>query len=102
MQITQQTKGVSKMSERIVKCIKLGADLPGLEAPPLPNELGRRIFENVSKQAWGEFLENFKMVINEYRLDLTSPMADQIFEQKAEEYFFSENYRMPEGYIPEN
>jgi Fe-S cluster biosynthesis and repair protein YggX len=90
------------MSERIVKCIKLGADLPGLEAPPLPNELGQRIFENVSKQAWAEFLENFKMVINEYRLDLTSPMADQVFEQKAEEYFFSENYRMPDGYVPEN
>lgn len=90
------------MSERIVKCIKLGADLPGLESPPLPNELGQRIFENVSKQAWAEFLENFKMVINEYRLDLTSPMADQIFEQKAEEYFFSENYRMPDGYIPES
>lgn len=90
------------MSERIVKCIKLGADLPGLEAPPLPNELGQRIFENVSKQAWAEFLENFKMVINEYRLDLTSPMADQVFEQKAEEYFFSENYRMPDGYIPES
>lgn len=90
------------MSERIVKCIKLGADLPGLESPPLPNELGQRIFENVSRQAWAEFLENFKMVINEYRLDLTSPMADQVLEQKAEEYFFSENYRMPDGYIPES
>ncbi len=40
------------------------------------------------------------MVINEYRLDLTSPMADQIFEQKIEEYFFSDNLKMPEGYIP--
>ncbi len=89
------------MSERMVKCIKLGSELPGLEAPPLPNELGQRIYENVSKEAWKEFLEHFKMVINEYRLDLTSPMADQVFEQKAEEYFFSDNYRMPEGYIPE-
>ncbi len=89
------------MSARMVNCVKLGAQLPGLEAPPLPNELGRRIYENVSAEAWKEFLEHFKMVINEYRLDLTSPMADQIFEQKAEEYFFSDNYRMPEGYIPE-
>lgn len=89
------------MSDRIVKCIKLGVELPGLSAPPLPNELGQRIFENVSKQAWQEFLEHFKMVINEYRLDLTSPMADQVFEQKADEYFFSDNYRMPEGYVPE-
>jgi len=89
------------MEERLVKCIKLGEELPGLSAPPLPNELGKKIYESVSLQAWKEFLEHFKMVINEYRLDLTSPMADQVFEQKAEEYFFSDNYRMPEGFVPE-
>ncbi len=88
------------MSERIVKCIKLGQELPGLTEPPTPGELGKKVFENVSKQAWDEFMEYFKMVINEYRLDLTSPMADQVFEQKIEEYFFSDNLQMPEGYIP--
>lgn len=88
------------MSERLVKCIKLGRELPGLKSPPTPTELGRKIFENVSQQAWDEFLEYFKMVINEYRLDLTNPMADQIFEQKMQEYFFSDDYNMPEGYIP--
>jgi Fe-S cluster biosynthesis and repair protein YggX len=40
------------------------------------------------------------MIINEYRLDLTNPLADQIFQQKAEEYFFSDNAAMPEGYVP--
>lgn len=84
----------------MVKCIKLGQELPGLDAPPTPSELGKKVYENVSKQAWEEFVEYFKMVINEYRLDLTSPMADQIFEQKMNEYFFSENPQMPEGYIP--
>ena len=88
------------MSQRIVKCIKLGQELPGLAAPPVPTDLGKKVYENVSQEAWNEFLEYFKMVINEYRLDLTSPMADQIFEQKIEEYFFSNNPRMPEGYIP--
>ena len=88
------------MSERMVKCIKLGQELPGLDSPPTPSELGKKVYENVSKQAWEEFVEYFKMVINEYRLDLTSPMADQIFEQKMNEYFFSENPQMPEGYIP--
>jgi len=88
------------MSERMVKCIKLGQELPGLDSPPTPSELGKKVYENVSKQAWDEFVEYFKMVINEYRLDLTSPMADQIFEQKMNEYFFSENPQMPEGYIP--
>ena len=88
------------MSERMVKCIKLGQELPGLDSPPTPSEMGRKVYENVSKQAWDEFVEYFKMVINEYRLDLTSPMADQIFEQKMNEYFFSDNAQMPEGYIP--
>ena len=86
------------MPERMVKCIKLGQELPGLDAPPMPNELGKKIYENVSKDAWKEFLEHFKMVVNEYRLDLTSPMADQVFQKKSEEYFLSGDYRMPEGY----
>jgi Fe-S cluster biosynthesis and repair protein YggX len=88
------------MGVRMVKCIKLGQELPGLNAPPSPTELGRKVYENVSEQAWKEFLEHFKMVINEYRLDLTSPMADQIFEQKMQEYFFGDEIIMPEGYIP--
>jgi Fe-S cluster biosynthesis and repair protein YggX len=88
------------MSERMVKCVKLGQELPGLKTPPVPGELGKKVYKNVSQDAWNEFLEYFKMVINEYRLDLTSPMADQIFEQKIEEYFFSDNLTMPEGYVP--
>ena len=88
------------MEERMVKCIKLGQELPGLKSPPSPTELGRKVYENVSQQAWNDFLEMFKMVINEYRLDLTSPVADQIFEQKMEEYFFSDTVKMPEGYVP--
>jgi Fe-S cluster biosynthesis and repair protein YggX len=90
------------MGERTVKCIKLGQELPGLKAPPTPSELGKKVFENVSQKAWDEFVEYFKMVINEYRLDLTSPMADQIFEQKMQEYFFSDDLKMPEGYISPN
>ena len=88
------------MSVRMVKCIKLGQELPGLNSPPSPTELGRKVYENVSEQAWKEFLEHFKMVINEYRLDLTSPMADQIFEQKMQEYFFGDEIITPEGYVP--
>ncbi len=88
------------MSERMVKCIKFGELLPGLDSPPSPTELGKKVYENVSLQAWKEFLEHFKMVINEYRLDLTSPMADQIFEQKMQEYFFGDEIIMPEGYVP--
>jgi Fe-S cluster biosynthesis and repair protein YggX len=87
------------MSERMVKCIKLGEELPGLDSPPSPTELGRKVYENVSVQSWKEFLEHFKMVINEYHLDLTSPMADQVFEQKMQEYFFGDEITMPDGYV---
>ncbi|MCX7878538.1 MAG: oxidative damage protection protein [Ignavibacteria bacterium] len=81
--------------------MKYNDNLPGLESPPIPGEIGKKIFENVSKKAWEEFLETFKMVVNEYRLDLTSPLADEIMTQKAEEYFFTDSFRMPEGYLPE-
>lgn len=89
------------MSKRMVKCIKYNDTLPGLDSPPLPGEIGKKIFENVSQKAWDEFLETFKMVVNEYRLDLTSPLADEIIIQKAEEFFFSDTFKMPDGYIPE-
>lgn len=88
------------MSERTVHCIKYKQDLPGLKSQPLPGELGKQIFENVSQNAWNEFIEFFKMVINEYRLDLTTPIADEVFKQKALEYFFSDELKMPEGYVP--
>ena len=88
------------MEQRMVNCIKLGKQLPGLKSSPIPTALGKKVFENVSEEAWKEFTEYFKMVINEYRLDLTSPQADLIFEQKIEEYFFSNTAKMPEGYVP--
>ena len=87
------------MSEKIVKCVKLGEELPGLSSPPMPGALGQRLYDSVSQKAWDEFVEYFKMVINEYRLDLTNPIADQIFVQKAEEYFFGDTI-LPEGYVP--
>lgn len=87
--------------QRMVMCIKLKKMLPGLKNPPIPTELGKKIFENVSEQAWKEFMEYFKMVVNEYRLDLASPQADVIFEQKIQEYFFEDSAGMPEGYVPE-
>jgi Fe-S cluster biosynthesis and repair protein YggX len=88
------------MEERMVNCIKLGKELPGLKSPPIPSALGKKVYENVSEQAWKEFMEYFKMVVNEYRLDLTSPHADAVFEQKVEEYFFGDSVKMPEGYVP--
>lgn len=88
------------MAQRMVKCIKLGVELPGLERPPIPGELGKRIYENVSQEAWKMFKEHFKMIINEYRLDLMSPQADEIFNKQVEEYFFGKGAAQPKDYVP--
>ena len=58
------------MAQRMVKCVKFQRELPGLDEIPFDNELGRRIYENVSKDAWKMWLEHLKMIVNEYRLNL--------------------------------
>jgi Fe-S cluster biosynthesis and repair protein YggX len=88
------------MEQRMVKCIKLGGERPGLARPPIPGELGQRIYDNVSEEAWKMFKEHFKMIVNEYRLDLLSPAADEIFRKQIEDYFFKEGAALPEGYVP--
>ena len=86
--------------ERIVHCIKLDKDLPGLTKPPIMGEVGEKVYENVSKEAFKMFLEHFKMVVNEYRLDLSSPSTDKIFEDQMQDYFFGEGMKLPEEYVP--
>jgi len=60
---------------RMVKCVKLGREAEGLDVPPYPGELGRRIYENVSKEAWKQWLEHQKMLVNENRLNLADRKA---------------------------
>jgi Fe-S cluster biosynthesis and repair protein YggX len=88
--------------ERIVHCVKLDKDLPGLAKPPIPGEMGQRVYDNVSKEAFKMFLDYFKMIINEYRLDLTSPESDKIFEDRMKEFFFGKGGKLPEQYTPGN
>ena len=90
------------MAERMVKCVKLGRELPGLDRPPFSSELGRRIYENVSTQAWDMFREHLKMIINEYRLVLGTPESNRIIEEQMEQYFFGSGFSHPPGYIPQD
>jgi Fe-S cluster biosynthesis and repair protein YggX len=83
--------------------VKLGRELPGLERPPFSSELGQRIYENVSQQAWNMFREHLKMIINEYRLVLGTEESNKIIEQQMEQYFFGSGSKRPPGYVsPEN
>jgi Fe-S cluster biosynthesis and repair protein YggX len=74
--------------ERMVHCIKLGQDLPGLDDAPWPDELGDRIWEKVSAQAWAGWLEHQKMLLNEYRLNPSSEEGYKVLHDQCEQYFF--------------
>lgn len=86
---------------RTVQCIKLGREAEGLEKPPLKGPLGQKVFENVSKQAWTQWLEHSKMLINEFRLDLTSEKGQQIWFTEMEKYFWGEGSAAPPDFVPE-
>jgi len=88
------------MPERMVKCAKLGQELPGLPEPPYNGPLGQRIYENVSKQAWDMWKEHVKMLINEFQLNPATPEAWQIISAEAEKFFFGEGSQLPPDYVP--
>ncbi|MBR6026796.1 MAG: oxidative damage protection protein [Neisseriaceae bacterium] len=76
------------MSEHLVHCVKLGKEAVGLKFPPLPNELGKRIFDNVSQEAWDAWMRQQTMLINENRLNLADHKAREYIAQQMEIYFF--------------
>ena len=86
--------------ERLVKCVKMQRDLPGLDEPPWPGELGTRIYENISKEAWALWEERMKMILNEYRLMPWQKEAQTMMAQQMEEFFFGEGSALPTDYVP--
>jgi len=84
---------------RTVNCIKLGKEGEGLPAPPYPGDLGKRIYLNVSKEAWRMWLSHQTMLINEYRLTPIEPKAREFLEQEMEKYFFGEGSDKPKEFI---
>jgi Fe-S cluster biosynthesis and repair protein YggX len=86
---------------RTVNCIKLGCDAEGLEKPPFKGNLGERIFQHVSAKAWRIWLDHSKMLINEFRLDLTSEVGQRIWMTECEKYFFGEGSELPPEFVPE-
>src|SRR6187200_3242031 len=84
----------------MVHCVKLGREAEGLEKPPIKGPFGQRVFENVSQQAWKQWLEHSKMLINEYRLDLTSESGQRLWMTECEKYFFGEGSAAPAEFVP--
>ncbi len=86
---------------RTVQCVLLGGEKPGLERVPYPGELGQRIFDNVSQEAWQQWVAHQTMLINEYRLVPMKPKDRAFLEQEMEKFFFSGGSTRPAEHVPE-
>ena len=85
---------------RMVNCIKLGREAPGLDFPPYPGELGKRIFDSVSKEAWQGWLKHQTMLVNENRLNLADQRARDYLKRQMENHFFGSGADVAQGYVP--
>lgn len=86
---------------RIVNCMKLGTEAEGLESTPFPGVKGQYIFDNISQQAWKEWMDMQTMIINEQRLASFDPKAKKLLEAERDKFLFSGGFEMPEGYVPQ-
>jgi Fe-S cluster biosynthesis and repair protein YggX len=84
----------------MVTCVKLKKEAPGLAKAPFPGELGKRILENVSEEAWELWLEHQKMLMNEYRIDLSDKNSRQLLRKQCEQFFFGEGSAPPPEFVP--
>ncbi|MEX0732262.1 MAG: oxidative damage protection protein [Aquisalimonadaceae bacterium] len=85
---------------RMVHCVKLDKEAEGMDRPPYPGDLGKRIFENVSKQAWQQWLAHQTMLMNEYRLTPMDPKARKFLETEMEKFFFGGGSAPPPDFNP--
>ena len=86
-------------ASRTVFCAKLHQQLPGLDEPPFGTELDRRIYENVSRDAWAQWMDHCRLLLNEYRLNPASPEHQQFLVQQMEQFFFGDAPSLPPDYV---
>ena len=84
---------------RTVKCVLLGTEAEGLDYAPYPGELGQRIYENVSKEAWQRWLKHQTMLLNEYRLTPIDPKARKFLVEEMEKFFFGGGSQKPQEFV---
>ncbi|NOZ10481.1 MAG: oxidative damage protection protein [Gammaproteobacteria bacterium] len=85
---------------RKVQCIKLNKEADGLDKPTYPGELGQRIFNEVSQEAWQLWLGHQTILMNENRLTPINPEHRKFLETEMENFFFGEGSATPDGFIP--
>jgi Fe-S cluster biosynthesis and repair protein YggX len=85
---------------RMVNCVYLKKEAEGLDFPVYPGELGKRLWDNVSKEAWAAWMKHQTMLVNENRLNLADQRARQYLARQMERFFFGEGADQPAGYVP--
>ena len=88
------------MTERMVYCKLLKKELPGLAFQTYPGELGKKIFENISMEAWQKWMAHQTILINEHRLSPIEPEHRKFLEGEMENYFFGKGSEVPDSFIP--
>ena len=86
---------------RMVNCVRLKREAEGLDRMPYPGDLGQRVFDNVSKEAWAAWLKHQTMLLNEYRLSPIDPKARKFLEEEMDKFFFGEGAEAPPDFKPE-
>lgn len=86
---------------RTVFCLKLQKEAPGLANVPYPGELGEKIYENISQEAWQQWLRHQTLLINENRLSLVDPAARQLLATEMEAFLFGSGSAKPQGFVPQ-
>ncbi len=88
---------------RMVQCVKLNKEAEGLEYLPYPGELGQKVYENVSKEGWQQWVTHQTMLLNEYRLSPIDPKARKFLEEEMDKFFFGEGSEIPKEFVdPDN
>jgi len=85
---------------RTVQCVKLGREAEGLDFPPMPGAMGKRLYENVSKEAWQQWIRLQTMIINENRLNLADAQHRKYLAEQVEKHFFGEGAEQVQGFVP--
>jgi Fe-S cluster biosynthesis and repair protein YggX len=84
----------------MVNCVILKREAEGMDWPPVPGELGRKIYESVSKEAWGQWTARQTMLINEYRLNLADDRAQKLLMEEMENFFYGSGVAPPPDWVP--
>ena len=85
---------------RVVHCVKLDREAEGLDFAPWPGELGKRIFEQISKEAWQQWVQHQTMLINENRLNALNPEHRAFLQGEMEKFLFGSGSEKPAGFVP--